>query len=361
MSSLLTLPTPPSLKGCWNDAHLQDVEREMTELATGQRFERLGVLAREHLATGGKRLRARLALATLQALGGDRVDAVPWAAATELLHNATLVHDDIQDGDPMRRGRPAVWSRHGVNQAINVGDLMLMLPYRAVSRVQTTDAIRWALADALARYAEEVVRGQSAELDLLSRGRFDWESYSEAVEGKTAALFALPVYGSARLAGLSKEDADALAYQMRSIGLLFQVADDVLDLYGDKGREAPGSDLREGKVSALVVEHLTLHPEDRTWLLGLLATDRDKTPADEVERAIAAFRDRGALESVWNRLGRIEEQVHDSPILSRVPKLHAAAFDLVARALLPILHTDTGRRPTPSPAPASESAGTPAR
>ncbi len=351
MSSLLTLPTKTLLKGCWNDANLQDVEREMTELATGERFERLGVLAREHLATGGKRLRARLALATLQALGGDRIEAVPWAAATELLHNATLVHDDIQDGDPMRRGRPAVWSRHGVNQAINVGDLMLMLPYRAVSRVQTTDAIRWSLADALARYAEEVVRGQSAELDLLSRGRFDWESYSEAVEGKTAALFALPVYGSARLAGLSKEDADALARQMRSIGLLFQVADDVLDLYGDKGREARGSDLREGKVSALVVEHLTLHPEDRPWLLGLLATDRDQTPAEEVERAIAAFRDRGALESVWNRLGHIEEQVHDSPVLARVPKLHAAAFDLVARALLPILHTDTGRHPTSTPNP----------
>ncbi|MEZ4316775.1 MAG: polyprenyl synthetase family protein [Myxococcota bacterium] len=344
MPTLLTLPASAPIKGCWNDDDMDQVERAMTELATGDRFERLGVLAREHLATGGKRLRARLALATLQALGGDRARGVAWAAATELLHNATLVHDDIQDGDPMRRGRPAIWSRHGVNQAINVGDLMLMLPYRAVAKVQASDAIRWALADALSRYAEEVVRGQAAELDLLSRGRFEWEAYQEAVEGKTAALFALPVYGAARLAGLSQDDADALASEMRPIGLLFQVADDVLDLYGDKGREAPGSDLREGKVSALVVEHLALHPEDRTWLHGLLATDRDLTPPEDVTRAIRAFRERGALHRVWDRLGAIEERVHDSAILARAPKLHAAAFDLVARALLPILHTDGAHR-----------------
>ena len=84
-------------------------------------------------------------------------------------------------------------------------------------------------------------------------------------------------------------------------------------------------------------------------------------PAEDVERAITDFRERGALESVWNRLGQIEEQVHDCPILSRVPKLHAAAFDLVARALLPILHTDTGRRPHPSAAHAAETVGPPAR
>lgn len=333
-------PEPAPLRGCWSDDHLDEVEARMTELCTGARFERLGVIAREHLATGGKRLRARLALATVQSLGADRARGVPWAAATELLHNATLVHDDIQDGDPMRRGHPAIWARHGTSQAINVGDLLLTLPYRALRLLDVDDGVRWALADALSACAEEVVRGQAAELDLLSRGRFEHDAWRDAVQGKTAALFALPVYGGARLAGLDEGAARALSDELRSIGVLFQIADDVLDLYGDKGREAPGADLREGKVSALVVEHLTLHPTDRAWLVGLLSTSREDTPEDEVQRAISVFREHGALEATWERIGAIEAQVHDSPILARVPKLHAAAFDLVARALLPILHTD---------------------
>ncbi|MCA9571733.1 MAG: polyprenyl synthetase family protein, partial [Myxococcales bacterium] len=123
MPSPLRTSATAEPRGCWHDGDLPLVESLLLDLATGERFERLGVIAREHLATGGKRLRARLALATMQALGGDRREAVPWAAAAEMLHNATLVHDDLQDGDAVRRGHPAVWARHGANQAINVGDL----------------------------------------------------------------------------------------------------------------------------------------------------------------------------------------------------------------------------------------------
>lgn len=339
MSSPLT-HTAPAPKGCWHDGELPLVEDLLLDLATGQRFDKLGVIGREHLATGGKRLRARLALATMQALGAPRIEAVPWAAAAEMLHNATLVHDDVQDGDSVRRGHPTVWARHGVSQAINVGDLMLMLPFRALERLDASPARCWALSRMLARCAEEVVRGQAAELDLLPRQRFEWDAYRTAVEGKTAALFSLPVYGSAILAGLSHDEADALAKELRPIGLLFQIADDVLDLYGDKGREAPGADLREGKVSALVVEHLRLHPHERLEVQQLLEAPREETSHVAVRSMIQRFRDGGALAAAWERMGSIEEAVHDSPVLARVPKLHASAFDLVARALLPILHTD---------------------
>lgn len=340
----MTRPAPVASTRCWRDGDLPDVEELLLDLATGERFERLGVIAREHLQTGGKRLRARLALATMQALGAPMEDALPWAVATEMLHNATLVHDDLQDGDAVRRGQPAVWARHGVNQAINVGDLMLMLPFRALEHLDTQPARCWCLSRALARSAEEVVRGQAAELDLLPRRRLDWDGYRSAVEGKTAALFSLPVYGSCILAGASDAEATALSNELRPIGVLFQVADDILDLYGDKGREAPGADLREGKVSALVVEHLRLHPEDRQELLALLETPRDTTPDAAVQDFIERFRTGGALHAVWERLGAIEEAVHDSAVLATAPKLHAAAFDLVARALLPILHTDTAGR-----------------
>ena len=125
-------PRPPR-KALWSDEGLDDVERLMLELCSGERLDRLGAILWEHVNTGGKRLRARLALASCQALGGTREQAVAWAAACELLHNATLIHDDLQDGDEVRRGREALWVRHGAAQAINAGDLALMLPYRTTA------------------------------------------------------------------------------------------------------------------------------------------------------------------------------------------------------------------------------------
>lgn len=339
MAGPLKLVTTPSPQGCWNDTCMPAVEEFMADIATGPRFDQLGAIVREHLATGGKRLRARLALATVQSLGFPREAAIPWAAATELLHNATLVHDDIQDGDPMRRGRPAVWSRHGINQAINVGDLLLMLPYRALEHLDVDDAVKWSLASALASYAEDVVRGQSEEMGLLPHCRFDWDGYQAAAEGKTAALFSLPVYGGARIAQRSHDEAAALANEMRPLGLLFQIADDVLDLFGDKGREARGADLREGKVSALVSEHLRLHPRDGDWLIPLLTCPREETPERLVVHAIDRFRHGGALAAVWQRIETIEARIHESPVLRETPKLQVAAADLLHRALRPIAHT----------------------
>lgn len=312
----------------------------MLRLCTGQRLDRLGTILWDHVDGGGKRLRARLVLAAAEALGVPRADAVPWAAACELLHNATLVHDDLQDGDRVRRGREAVWARHGVTQAINAGDLGLMLPYRALALGEIDDAVRWRLSDAMARGAEAVVRGQAAELELPGRERLSWEDYAHAVCGKTAALFALPVQGAALIAGLGPAEAEALAAEFVPIGLLFQIQDDILDLWGDKGRGAVGSDLREGKISAPVVEHIRLHPEDEAWLRGLLRLPRERTTDAMVAEMIDRFTHGGALHAVWNRLATLDDAVCDSPVLARHSRLHTVGSELVARALAPIIHTN---------------------
>src|SRR5687767_11974938 len=114
------------------DAHLPQVEALMRTLAGAQVDNVTGPIVLEHLATGGKRLRARLALAAAEACGGRVEDAIGWAAACELVHNATLIHDDLQDGDVLRRGHPTTWVKHGMAQAVNAGDLMLLLPFLAV-------------------------------------------------------------------------------------------------------------------------------------------------------------------------------------------------------------------------------------
>ena len=354
MTSLPFLPALEAdnrLRGLWRSDGLDQVESRLIALVTGEGMssssplfrvypsDPLGAIVTDHLSTGGKRLRARLALGVVEVLGGDRAAAAGWAAACELLHNASLIHDDVQDGDRLRRGRPAVWAAHGVAQAINAGDLCLMLPYSAIDEVVASADVKFDLCLALARQAERMVRGQAGELDLLGRRRLDWASYVQCVEGKTASLFALPVEGAARIAGRSRAQSAAIAREFRHVGVLFQIQDDLLDLWGDKGRGEAGSDLKEGKVSALVVEHLRLHPADRAWLVDLLETPRSETSDADVAEAIRRFEAGGALEAVWERLTHLEDQVVSSPLLELEPRLHALAIELVALALAPVAHT----------------------
>jgi geranylgeranyl diphosphate synthase, type I len=312
------------------------VESLMVKLATGDRFERLGAILQEHLLTGGKRLRARLALAGSVALGVEASRAVPWAAACELLHNATLIHDDVQDGDAVRRGRFAVWVRHGQGQAINAGDLLLTLPYLALEYMDVPPALCWFLSRAIARRAEETVRGQSLEMCLLNSGRLDWGSYEDAALGKTSALMALPIHGAALLAGLDPSEASALADCFRRIGLLFQIQDDVVDLYGDKGRGERGCDVREGRVSALVADHLAMVPSDTQWLLKILKKPREETSRDDIEEVALRFQKSGALDSVLGRLPRLAKETERSPELANWVGLHRVALDVVEFALAPV-------------------------
>lgn len=319
-----------------SDLRLAEIKALMLKLAAGRRFERLGAIVQEHLFTGGKRLRAKLALASMDALGAPTEAAVGWAAACELLHNASLIHDDLQDSDPVRRGHFTVWVRHGQSQAINAGDLLLMLPYVALEHVDCSDGTRWHLTRAIARRAEDTVRGQSLEMCLLDSGQWDWQSYSDASCGKTSALMVLPVHGAALLAGRSPEDAEALADAFKPLGLLFQIQDDVLDIYGDKGRGEPGGDIREGRVSALVSEHLRLHPGDEKWLVGILAQSREETSARDVERVADRFRSAGTLDAVIDRIRSLTRDVEDNEVLLSAPGLRAVALKLIERSLDPI-------------------------
>lgn len=336
--------TEPTASRMRNAVALEQVERLMLELATEQGAGVAPVLVREHLATGGKRLRARLALAAAEALGCPRDGVVPWAAACELLHNGTLVHDDLQDGDRTRRGHPTVWARHGIPQALNAGDLLFMLPFLALERLAAPDATRWQLSRALAVHAATVICGQAAELALTTARDVRWESYLAAVEGKTSALFELPVEGAVLIAGRDPATARRLGGAFRPLGVLFQLQDDVLDLYGDKGREeGPGSDLREGKVSALVSQHLGFHPDDAPWLLDLLAAPRELTPEAGVQRAMERFRTGGALEAVLRQIESEAEATLGDATLRTEPELWRLAQELVEVTLAPIAHLTPGR------------------
>lgn len=324
-------PSTDRLPGLSGNVGLDEAAALMVRLAVGARLDRVGAIAQEHLLTGGKRMRARLALAAAEALGVPRGAAVPWAAACELLHQASLIHDDVQDGDRTRRGHAAVWAHHGVPAAINTGDLLLMLPWLAIHELDAPATVRMALVRATAERAADTVRGQGRDLDLLVSERLDRADWETAAHGKSGALLALPVEGAALLAGLEPRTCAALAEPFALLGVLYQACDDVTDLYGDKGRGAVGNDLREGKVSLLVVEHLRLHPAEREPLLATLRRSRAETTDAEVAGWIERFRDGGALRACVAATDVWEERITRDPRLRSVPDLHDVATELVAR------------------------------
>ena len=258
----------------------------------------LEAMLQYHMGTGGKRLRAVLPMMVARALRVDPEEVIGFGAACELIHNATLVHDDLQDGDRCRRGESTVWVRFGEAQAINLGDAMLYLAPLCLDDVAAQDELRWAVGREIFTQVLRVIDGQQREFELsFSSAR--WPEYERMVEGKTSGLFALPLVGTARLCGAEAAVAKALEAAAGHLGVLFQMQDDVLDLYGEKGREQRGGDIREGKISALVVAFCEEAPaEEVARLREIIEADRDETGADDVAWAIEAFRRRGALAAV---------------------------------------------------------------
>ncbi len=334
MSVTFTLVQPDARRALDPSDPLVAVERCMADLVQEHGEGFVGEMAQEHLATGGKRTRARLALHACTALGVSQEDAVPWAAACELLHNASLVHDDLQDGDAMRRGRPALWARHGAGQAINAGDLLLMLPTLAIGRVSGGDAVRWRLSSCVARHGARTARGQAQEMLLKEIPDVSFAVYRTAAFGKTAGLFGMPVEGAALLSGHTEDESRRLAAPFEVLGLAYQMLDDVVDLYGDKGRGESGGDVREGKISALVASHLERVPADRVWLMRILRTPRVETTREMVDAVIERMRDSGALKDVLDRIDVLASEL-EGPMLLGQPTLQSVGHTLRDKLLAP--------------------------
>jgi geranylgeranyl diphosphate synthase type I len=315
-------------------ASLQRVEEAMRSVIQGGGVDLMTRMALDQLSSGGKRLRALLALETGRAMGANDEDTIWWAAAVELLHNATLIHDDIQDQDRTRRGNPTLWSEYGEAQAINAGDFMLMLPFVCLAKV--TPKFVGPLSLLLAQVATEVARGQSLELSLPERNELSTECYWRAAEGKTGALFSLPVVGAAMLADRPSGDVSELNRVFGHLGVLFQIQDDVIDLFGEKGRKDKGSDIREGKVTALVVEQVKRAPETRAELLSVLKKPREQTSDEDVATIEQLYRKSGTLNSILTELCQLREQIENSALVQSEPSLKAMCRGLIQRAFGPL-------------------------
>lgn len=291
-----------------------------------------------HFSAPGKQIRPHVVLMLTECLGGKSELAVPWAAVCELFHNGTLIHDDFQDGDVIRRDKMAVWKMFGSTQAINAGDMLLLSPINLLNELKVEDSIKWKLSQIYSKCTSKVVYGQALEqslINLLGRPELK-KTYLDCIGGKTAELFKMCALGVAEILNLKENEQKELAQVWYKLGIIFQLQDDLLDVYGDKGRGEVGCDIKEGKVSSLIVELLEKKPEIAEEIKILLLLPRDKTSDSNVDLLISLFEESKAKDSVIAEIKKLKAEVFNTNIVLKNEKHKNFVEEILDKILNPI-------------------------
>lgn len=317
-------------------ADLERVERRMREPVHPE-YPQLTAVLQSILDSGGKRLRPALALLAGSFYPTDSEKLVSLAASIEMLHTATLVHDDLIDGAMLRRGKTTINARWNTGATVLTGDYLFA---RAAALAAETENVR-----VIAIFANTLMTICSGELrqifDRHDLPRIDSEAawqealarYDQRIHAKTASLFAAATEAASVLSGAPEEQVNALREYGWLLGTGFQIIDDVLDFEGDQevlGKPV-GSDLREGIVTLPVLYFLREHPDDEQ----VAAVVRDGSDDALVRKVVAAIRETGALARAMDRARALI--VQSQTALAVLPKgrtrdiMHALADYTVSR------------------------------
>jgi geranylgeranyl diphosphate synthase type I len=226
----------------------------------------------------GKRIRPLMVLLCTSSCGADWQSALPAAAAVELVHNFSLVHDDIQDNSPKRRGRDTVWTKWGMPMAINVGDTLFVLSNQAIIDLKEKHPAEVVVkaAEILHNTCLELTRGQFMDMSYEKRIDLTPDDYWPMIAGKTASLLSACCHLGAVLGGVDEEKQDAYRSFGQYLGLAFQVQDDILGIWGNEAvtGKSVASDLVEGKKSLPVLVGLSANKKfAERWKQGPIQTE----------------------------------------------------------------------------------------
>ena len=267
------------------------------------------------IAIGGKRLRPALCLLTYSIYKDSFDESIlEPAAALEVFHTFTLIHDDIMDRSPLRRGQATVWKKWDEDTAILSGDVMQIDAYRRIAKAPADK-----LADALALFTEtaaQVCEGQQYDMDFEHQAEVPMEDYAKMIGLKTGVLIACAAKMGALIAGAPQKDCEALYRYGYELGMAFQVADDYLDAFGDEkvfGKPI-GGDIIQRKKSWLALRALE-KTADKQALLGAL-----DLPSDTAEQKTAKI---AAVKDIYCELGV------DSDAKAEVVRYNSRALDAV--------------------------------
>jgi geranylgeranyl diphosphate synthase type II len=289
-------------------AHLQRlINTKLASFVTQGGPKDLTAGSRYVLTATGKRVRSTLVLLSCEAVGGRTKDALHAAAAIEMMHNFTLVHDDVMDNATSRRGRATVHTKWNVNNAILVGDVILGLAYRSLLKSRTKVIHR--AAQLLTDGFIDVCKGQAFDLEYERRTDITLQEYYRMIRKKTGALIATATELGAVLGNGTPKQARSLRTFGARIGRAFQIQDDLLDVIADErdfGKKI-GADIVDGKKTFLLVQALKrTHGKDRAFLRTLMKA-RAKPAGTRgrhtlVEKVTAIYRACGTIEAARKQI-----------------------------------------------------------
>lgn len=249
------------------------------------------------LDLGGKRLRPTLTLLTTEIFGGDHKKSLNAALALELFHNFSLIHDDIMDDAPLRRGNKTVHEKWDLNTGILSGDAMLILAYQLFENYEPNTFQE--LAKLFSKTALEVCEGQQYDIDFETRDDVTLSEYLKMIEYKTAVLIAAAMKMGAIVAGASKQDQIKIYEFGKNLGIAFQLQDDYLDAFGNPetfGKQV-GGDIIENKKTFLYLRAMAFCDADEMMQLEHLYSIYPEDDEEKVKTVKQIFLSTGSAEA----------------------------------------------------------------
>ena len=268
------------------------------------------------IVNGGKRLRPYMVIRSCQILGGKSSTAMIAASAVEMVHNFTLVHDDIMDNDEMRHGVPTVHKKFGMPIAILAGDVLFSKAFQIISESKLSPNANTHLISRLAKACVDVCEGQLLDIKMADEKRIPTEAeYITMIGKKTAALFDVSCAMGAICATNKPKDISNLSDFGRNLGIAFQITDDLIGVMGDpKVTKKPvGNDLREGKKSLPILMAIKLAKNNEKKII-LKAFGNSKISKKDLNKAVEVIRSLGIEEKVRNQALKYAEKSEKSLI-----------------------------------------------
>ena len=241
------------------------------------------------LGLGGKRIRPALLLLANDLFGGKQALAIDAAIAIEIFHNFTLIHDDIMDNAPIRRGKPTVFKKWNVNTAILSGDVMLVEAYKLISTCESV--ILPEVLKTFNKMAAEVCEGQQYDMNFETQQNITIDDYLKMIELKTAVLLGASLRIGALIANASVADVNHIYAFGQNIGIAFQLMDDLLDVYGnpEKFGKQVGGDIISNKKTYLLLKAKELAKHQLKKELEFCLSSKTLSPENKVNRVKAIY------------------------------------------------------------------------
>lgn len=280
------------------------------------------------LTLGGKRLRPALTLMGYELFQDNAEAALSAAWAVELFHNFSLMHDDIMDAAPLRRGQPTVHQRWNTTTAILSGDVMLIYAYRFLTRHQEAK-VATSLLEIFNRVATEVCEGQQMDVNFETLSSVSIPDYIRMIELKTAVLLGGALEMGAVCAHASPGDARSLYEFGRLAGIAFQIQDDLLDTYGDPAKfgKQVGGDILQNKKTLLVLKTLEMAPApDRMALQNWMQTSGTDHPEEKIAAVRAIFDRNHIPELIAKEKERYQEEAFRQLDAVQVPEVRKSVL-----------------------------------